>query len=87
MKLLWWTLAAVLILLGLATIWLPIPTGVPLLALGAMVIISTSRYAVRLIRGRRRKLSTLNDAFEWLEDRSPLQVSRILRKTRPRRKP
>lgn len=87
MKLLWWALAAVLIVLGLATVWLPIPTGVPLLALGSIVIIATSRGAARLLRTRRRSFSRLNMAFLWLEDRAPPRLARILRRTRPRNRP
>jgi hypothetical protein len=85
MKLLWWSLAAVLILLGLATVWLPIPTGVPLLALGGVVIIGTSRSAARLLRRRRKSTPRLNGAFTWIEDRSPLRFARILKRTRPRK--
>lgn len=86
MKLLWWSLAVILILLGLATVWLPIPTGVPLLALGLIVIIGTSRTAARMLRSRRRNTPHLNNAITWVEDRSPLRFARILKRTRPRKK-
>ncbi|MCX2725024.1 hypothetical protein [Roseibium salinum] len=86
MKLLWWSLAAVFILLGLATLWLPVPTGVPLLALGMIIIVGTSRGATRMLRMRRRHLPRLNDAITWVEDRSPLRFARILKRTRPRKK-
>ena len=86
MKLLWWPLAALLILLGLATVWLPIPTGVPLLALGGVVIIGSSRTAARLLRKRRKSTPHLNGVFTWIEDRSPLRFARILKRTRPREK-
>lgn len=85
MKIFWWFLASVLILLGLATVWLPIPTGVPLLALGTIVIIGSSRGAARLVRKRRRNFDRLNHVFTWLEDRSPLKLARILKRTRPRK--
>lgn len=86
MKILWWGLAAVLILLGLATVWLPIPTGVPLLALGAVVIVGTSRGATRMLRKRRRTTPPLNRGITWVEDRSPLRFAKILKRTRPRQK-
>ncbi|WP_421980180.1 hypothetical protein [Roseibium sp.] len=86
MKFLWWSLAALLLLLGLATVWLPIPTGVPLLALGLIVIVGTSRSAARLLRRRRRATPPLNDAITWVENRSPLRFARILKRTRPRKK-
>ena len=86
MKLLWWSLAALLILLGLATVWLPIPTGVPLMALGLIVIVGTSRSAARMLRSRRRNTPHLNSAITWVEERSPLRFARILKRTRPRKK-
>jgi hypothetical protein len=86
MKLLSWSLAAVLVLTGLATVWLPIPTGVPLLVLGMIVIVGTSRSAARLLRQHRRNRPPLNDAITWLENRSPLRFARILKRTRPRKK-
>lgn len=45
MKVIVWSAAAVLILLGLLTVWMPIPTGVPLLAAGAVLILGSSRQA------------------------------------------
>lgn len=86
MKFLWWFLAAILILLGLATVLLPLPTGVPLIALGLVVIVATSRTAARLLRNRRRKTQHVDEAISWLEDRSPSLFARILKRTRPRKK-
>ncbi|MTH98214.1 hypothetical protein [Roseibium sp. RKSG952] len=86
MKILWWGVAIILFVLGLATVWMPIPTGVPLMALGAIVVIATSRSAARMLRQRRRRGSRLNRVFVWLEDRAPLHFSRILKRTRPRKK-
>ncbi|KZM51315.1 hypothetical protein [Labrenzia sp. OB1] len=86
MKLLWWCIAAVLILLGLATVWMPVPTGIPLLALGLILIIATSRSAARQLRSHRRTTPHLNHALTWVEDRSPLRFARILKRTRPRKK-
>ncbi|MBO6756816.1 MAG: hypothetical protein JJ902_10865 [Roseibium sp.] len=86
MKILWWILAAALIVLGLATVWLPLPTGVPLMTAGAIVIIATSRSAARMVRKRRQRMSSLNGAITWLENRSPVRLARILKRTRPRKK-
>lgn len=86
MKLVWWSLALLLIGLGLLTVWLPIPTGVPFLSLGLIVIIATSRSAARMLRNRRRTTRPLDNAIMWVEERSPLRFARILKRTRPRRK-
>lgn len=85
MKLFWWGVAVVLIVLGLATVWMPIPTGVPLLALGGIVIIGTSRNAARMIRRHRKDRRTLDKAFIFLEERAPSNLARILKRTRPRK--
>ncbi len=85
MKLFWWVFAAVLIVLGLATVWMPIPTGVPLLALGGIIIIGSSRSTARMIRKHRRGRETLDRVFLYLEERAPLKLARILKRTRPRK--
>jgi len=85
MKLLWWTLAGILLLLGFATVWLPIPTGVPLMAAGLILIIATSRAAARRLRKRRQRGTRLNRAMVWIEERAPHRLARILRRTRPRK--
>ncbi|WP_439527742.1 hypothetical protein [Pannonibacter sp.] len=81
-----WGAAAVMIVLGLLTVLLPIPTGVPLLAGGAMLILSTSPSAARWLRRRRRGSGWLNGWFTWLEQRAPLRLARILGRSRPRQK-
>jgi hypothetical protein len=79
-----WSAAVVLIALGLLTIWLPIPTGVPLIAGGAFLILATSRQAVRWLRARRRRYGELNRLISGLEDQVPQRVSQVLRRSRPR---
>lgn len=79
-----WSAAAVLIALGLLTVWLPIPTGVPLIAGGAFLILGTSRQAVRWLRARRRRNLDLNRLISGLEDRAPTPVAEVLRRSRPR---
>jgi hypothetical protein len=87
MRVLVWAAAVVLILLGLLTVWTPIPTGVPLLAGGFVLILGTSRHALRWLRGHRRRKMRLDALFTWVEDRAPPAFSAVLRRSRPRRKP
>lgn len=86
MKLFVWAAAVVMILLGLATVWTPIPTGVPLIAGGLILILGSSRQATRWLRSRRRRLLRLDEAFIRLEEKAPKRLTAALRRTRPRRK-
>ncbi|MBO0346747.1 hypothetical protein J0X15_16085 [Roseibium sp. CAU 1637] len=87
MKLIWSVIALFLFALGLATVWLPIPTGVPLMAFGLILLIGSSRKAARTLRKRRKTGRRLNSLFIWIEDRTPSQFARILRRTRPATRP
>ena len=86
MKLFVWVAAVVMILLGLATVWTPLPTGVPLIAGGLILILGSSRQATRWLRARRRRLLRLDEAFIWVEEKAPKGLTAALRRTRPRRK-
>ncbi|WP_319530072.1 hypothetical protein [uncultured Cohaesibacter sp.] len=77
------TFAGLCLLAGVATIWLPIPTGVPLLALGLFLIIANSRMGRRLFRKLRKHVGWLDHALLWLEDRAGQSVGRVLKTTRP----
>ncbi|WP_319499192.1 hypothetical protein [uncultured Cohaesibacter sp.] len=71
------------LLAGLATIWLPIPTGVPLLALGAFLVIANSRAGRNAVRRLRKNIGWLDHALVWLEDRAGRPFGRVLKTTRP----
>ncbi len=68
---------------GLATIWLPIPTGVPLLALGVFLVIANSRTGRNAVRRLRKAIGWLDHALVWLEDRASRPFGRVLKTTRP----
>lgn len=72
------------ILLGLATVWLPLPTGLPLLAFGVFLLIATHSWAARLVRRMRDRSQRLNTGMTWVEDRTRGHMARVLRLTRPR---
>ena len=71
------------LLVGLATIWLPIPTGVPLLALGAFLLIANSRVGRNAVRRLRKHVDWLDQALVWLEERAGRPFDRVLKTTRP----
>ena len=75
--------ALVCVLAGVATIWLPIPTGVPLLAFGVFLIIANSRIGRNWVRRLRKHVGWLDHALLWLEERTGRTVARVLKTTRP----
>ncbi|WP_208609064.1 hypothetical protein [Pseudovibrio denitrificans] len=76
--------AIICIVLGLLTVWTPIPTGVPLLALGAVLLIASSRRFAKFVRRHRKNFVWLNQALHWIEVRSSGRFKKIIRRTRPR---
>ena len=68
---------------GLATVWLPIPTGVPLLALSAFLIIANSRIGRNNVRRLRKHVDWLDLAVVWIEERTGRTFGRVLKTTRP----
>ncbi|WP_210238764.1 hypothetical protein [Cohaesibacter sp. CAU 1516] len=68
---------------GLATVWLPIPTGVPLLALGSFLVIANSRIGRSYARRLRKHIGWLDLSALWLEERAGRTFGRVLKTTRP----
>lgn len=75
--------AILCLLAGLATVWLPIPTGVPLMALGVFLVIAYSKTGRSWVRRLRNKWRWLDDKIVWLEDRAGKTIGRVLKTTRP----
>lgn len=86
MKSIIWLAAAPVLLAGLVTLPLPLPTGIPLLALGLVMVLAVSPWAMRLLRRIRRKSARLDGVLQTVEDKAPAGLGRILRRTRPRPK-
>ena len=76
-------LAIACLIAGFATIWLPIPTGVPLLALGIFLLIAYSPSGRSWIRRARKVWPFLDDKMAWVEDRAGKSIGRVLKTTRP----
>nr|WP_321445283.1 hypothetical protein [uncultured Cohaesibacter sp.] len=75
--------AILCLIAGLATVWLPIPTGVPLLALGSFLVIANSRVGRSYVRALRKNVNWLDRSALWLEERTGQSVGRVLKTTRP----
>lgn len=74
-----------LALLGLVMFVLPIPPGIPVMAFGLVILITTSRTARRMTRWLRMHSRPIDRSFTYLETRVPARLGAILRKTRFRR--
>lgn len=75
--------AILCLIAGLATIWLPIPTGVPLLALGSFLVIANSRIGRNYARQLRKHVGWIDASAMWLEARAGRSFGRVLKTTRP----
>jgi len=82
-KLILMTFATVCIVLGLLTVWTPIPTGLPLLALGIVVAVSVSTTARRLLRSVRARSASIDRGLVFVETRTHRNMATMLRRTRP----
>ena len=84
------TAGAVCMIAGLATVWLSIPTGLILMVLGLMVLgltllIASSPTIAAWVRLLRRRNAGLDDKLNRAEPYLPVQMQRVLAKTKPNR--
>jgi len=75
--------AAFCILVGLLTVWTPIPTGVPLLAIGTVLAVSVSATARQLLRRARARSRPLDRGLVFVETRTHRNMATMLKRTRP----
>ncbi|MEE2565049.1 hypothetical protein [Hyphobacterium marinum] len=62
----------------------PIPLGLPVMAMGLVVLTSCSPACRRTAAGIRRRLRLLDAALVRLEDHAPRAFARLLRQSNPR---
>jgi hypothetical protein len=79
------SLAVVCLVAGLLTVWTPLPTGVPLIALGLFLLLTVSPRAKRVLRGVRANHHRVDRGLEWIEARAHRSMAVTLRRTRPYR--
>ncbi|SNZ06236.1 hypothetical protein [Cohaesibacter gelatinilyticus] len=75
--------AIILFVIGLASVWTPVPAGAILMAFATFLLIANSRSGRNLVRRVRKRFSLIDRQMIWLEDRSENKVTRVLRTTRP----
>ncbi|MEM6761371.1 MAG: hypothetical protein AAF615_00705 [Pseudomonadota bacterium] len=82
-KVILFSIAGVCLLIGTLTVWTPLPTGIPLIALGIVILVSVSATARRLMRRARERSSRLDRGLAFVETRAHRNMSTMLRRTRP----
>lgn len=76
-------IGVVCLIVGAITAPMPIPTGVPLIALGIVLLVGVSATARRVLRDWRSRSHRLDHALVWVEDRAHRNMSTMLKRTRP----
>lgn len=74
---------AALILVGIPLFLTPLPGGLAAIAVGAALLISSSRRVQRFVRRKRDKHPKMNGRLNHLEEKVPHQARGPLEKTRP----
>ena len=75
--------AVVCLVFGLLTVWTPLPTGVPLLAVGIVILVSVSATARRYMRAARERSGRLDRGLAFVETRAHRNMATMLKRTRP----
>ncbi len=86
-KALFVTFGLVCLVLGLLTVWTPLPTGIPLIALSMVILVGASRTARRLVRGARDRFDWFHYGVAFVEERANRNMATRLKRTRPLRRP
>lgn len=82
-KTIYLALAVVCLFVGLLTVWTPLPTGVPLIAVGIVILVSVSATARRTLRRLRERSNGLDRSLCFVETRAHRNMSTMLKRTRP----
>lgn len=77
------SIAILLFLLGLASVWTPFPIGAILMGFATFLLIANSRSGRRFVTTVRRRFGWVDGRMVWFEDRVDNRVGRVLRTTRP----
>lgn len=77
------TFACICLFFGLLTVWTPLPTGVPLLAIGIVMLVTVSATARRLLHRARARSGKLDRGIAFVETRAHRNMSTMLKRTRP----
>lgn len=77
------SVALIIFLIGLASVWTPVPIGAILMIFATSLLISNSQTGRSLVRRMRTRFDWVNHQMTWFEDRAGNRVGRVLKTTRP----
>ena len=83
MKLILTGIAVVLLLVGLVSMFTPMPGGTLLIAGGCALLICTSEKAAHKIQATRSDKKWVNGPMTWIENKLGARLSGPMRRTRP----
>ena len=76
-------IAITFVVVGMVTAPTPLPTGVPLLALGIVMLVTISATARLVVRRLRTRSGTVDRGFAFVETRANRPIATVLKRTRP----
>ncbi|MCF3934210.1 hypothetical protein L1787_12410 [Acuticoccus sp. M5D2P5] len=68
---------------GLLTVWTPLPTGVPLIAIGIVLAVSVSSTARQILKNVRSRSGAVDRGLVFVETKTGRKVATMLKRTRP----
>ena len=77
------TFALLLFLIGLGSVWTPVPIGAILMTFATFLLIAYSRRGRALVRGARRRFALIDRQMRWFESKSKAKMVRVLKTTQP----
>ena len=80
----WLGIAVFCLLLGLATLWLPLPLGLPSLAVGLLLLIRESYHFRNWLRHWRQRSRGVDEFFDSVEEKAPEHMGRMIEETDPK---
>lgn len=75
--------AIILVVIGMVTAPTPLPTGVPLLAVGIVMLVTISATARLVVKRLRLRSGTVDRGFAFVETRANRPIATVLKRTRP----
>ncbi|WP_420392147.1 hypothetical protein [Acuticoccus sp.] len=79
-------IASLCVIIGFLTAPTPLPTGVPLIAIGVVILVTVSATARYYVKKARERSGALDRGFVFVETRAGRNMATMLKRTRPLRR-